>query len=369
MSRKLRLGFLAPANSIHSLRWIKYFSEKAHDVSWISYHPIIPEHQNSLKVRYTEVAASRGIFFRTIQAVLRTRRLLAQIKPDLLHVHSVAFYGLAGYFCGFRPMVATAWGSDVLFANDSVLRRFFTRKVLKSCEVITCDARHMVEAIGRLKVSGKAVRIINFGIDTQKFSPDIFDQTLGAGTKDQSAPVVLSTRSLLPIYDLLSLLEAIPIVLQACPTCQFIIAGTGPEEKMLKEKAIELNIHQAIKFVGRLANDQLPNYYRSATVYVSTALSDAGIAASTAEAMACGAPVVITDSGENREWVEDGRSGFIVPVKNPRALAERVLRLLQDPDLRQRFSKNARSMIMERNDYGCEMGKMEKIYLEVARSN
>lgn len=88
-----------------------------------------------------------------------------------------------------------------------------------------------------------------------------------------------------------------------------------------------------------------------------------------AEAMACGAPVVITDSGENREWVEDGRSGFIVPVKNPRALAERVLRLLQDPDLRQRFSKNARSMIMERNDYGCEMGKMEKIYLEVARSN
>jgi len=100
-------------------------------------------------------------------------------------------------------------------------------------------------------------------------------------------------------------------------------------------------------------------------VYVSTSLSDAGIAASTAEAMACGLPVVITDSGENARWIEPGRNGFLVPLSEPGALAEKLLRLIDDPELRSRLGAAGRATIQERNDYQVEMAKMETLYQQI----
>jgi glycosyltransferase involved in cell wall biosynthesis len=101
-------------------------------------------------------------------------------------------------------------------------------------------------------------------------------------------------------------------------------------------------------------------------VYVSTSRSDAGLAASTAEAMASGLPVVVTDSGENRVWVADGENGFIVPTQAPEMLAERILDLLRRPDVRARWGRANRQIIVERNDYVREMGRMEEIYRTLA---
>ncbi len=100
-------------------------------------------------------------------------------------------------------------------------------------------------------------------------------------------------------------------------------------------------------------------------VYVSTSLSDAGLAASTAEAMACGLPVVITDFGDNRKWIEDGESGFIVPLKDPKALAEKIIYLLKNKDIRREFGMRNRKIIEEKNNYYREMEKMENSYIEL----
>jgi glycosyltransferase involved in cell wall biosynthesis len=97
-------------------------------------------------------------------------------------------------------------------------------------------------------------------------------------------------------------------------------------------------------------------------VYVSTSLSDAGIAASTAEAMACGLPVIVTDVADNRDWVEDGDNGFVIPVKSPKLLAEKIIYLLKNENIRKKFGKSGRKIIEERNNYYKEMEKMENIY-------
>jgi glycosyltransferase involved in cell wall biosynthesis len=117
-----------------------------------------------------------------------------------------------------------------------------------------------------------------------------------------------------------------------------------------------------VKFIGFIQNDKLPEYLNSMDVYVSTSLSDAGIAASTAEAMACGLPVIVTDVADNRVWVEDGVNGFVIPVKDPKLLAERVIHLLKNEDIRRRFGNISRKVIEERNNYYKEMAKMEEIY-------
>ena len=118
-------------------------------------------------------------------------------------------------------------------------------------------------------------------------------------------------------------------------------------------------------FIGRYLNSDLPKMLRSADVYVSTSLSDAGIAASTAEAMASGLPVVITDTGENRRWVEEGESGFVVAARDSSALAEKLILLLKDFQKRADMGQAARAVIVERNNYVREMEKMEVLYRDL----
>jgi glycosyltransferase involved in cell wall biosynthesis len=102
-------------------------------------------------------------------------------------------------------------------------------------------------------------------------------------------------------------------------------------------------------------------------VYVSTSTADAGIAASTAEAMATELPVVISDSAENGLWIDDGANGFLFPTGDATVLADRLQRLVEDPALRARLGRAGRATIIARNDYDGEMRKMDALYAEAAR--
>jgi glycosyltransferase involved in cell wall biosynthesis len=175
-------------------------------------------------------------------------------------------------------------------------------------------------------------------------------------------------RTLEPIYDVETLILGIPYILKDVPEAKFIIAGRGPEEGKLRHLAKSLGVMESISFVGYIPSEEIPQYLESSDIYVSTSLSDAGIAASTAEAMASGLPVIITNSGENRLWVQDGESGFLIPVKNPQILAERIVTLLKREDLRIKFGEGGRKVIKEKNNYYVEMAKMETIYKELAKS-
>jgi glycosyltransferase involved in cell wall biosynthesis len=119
--------------------------------------------------------------------------------------------------------------------------------------------------------------------------------------------------------------------------------------------------------VGFIPNDELPQYLTASDVYVSTSPYDAGIAASTAEAMACELPVIVTDVAENKKWVEDGVNGFVVPVKDPKSLAKKIICLLENETVRRRFGKISRKIIEEKNNYYKEMEKMEDIYKKLVQ--
>lgn len=359
----MKLLFIAPGNSIHSYRWVKYFADRGHEVHWHSMYALgypLPE-----GVQYYESDLQWICPLNYFRAFVYMRGLLKRVKPDILHIHSLGAYGL-GAFCGFHPIVATAWGSDVLMAGHQYGRRVFVRQVLLKADCITCDADHMIGEVKLLAAEAGRIERVNFGIDTKTFCPKdgrarIRDM-LGVGTD----PVVISLRSLQPIYDVQSLVRAIPLVLSQVPNAKFLIAGDGVDEEMLKKLAKSLNLLRHILFLGKVNNSDLPDYLNAADVYVSTALSDAGIAASTAEAMACGLPAVVTDSGENKQWIDEGVSGFVVPVKSPEALSQRIVHLLNDERRRRSFGKAGRKTIEERNDYWREMEKMERIYREVA---
>jgi len=358
----MKLCFLAGANSIHSKKWVQYFADKGHEVHWISLTP--NECGGSENLKFYQIKRIPFLPVDFLFCLIQVRKLIKKINPDILHAHYAKLNGAIAALTGFHPFVLTAWGSDVLIAPKSRIKRPFIKLSVRKADLLTCDAEHAKKAMIKLGAEASKIHIIRFGIDTKKFSLGKTDEEIKnkLGISDS---IVISLRNLEPVYDVETLIRSIPLVIKEIPETKFVIAGRGVQEEYLKKLAKNLGILEAVEFIGFIQNEKLPDYLRTADIYVSTSLADAGIAASTAEAMACGTPVVITDSGENRNWVKDNENGFVVPVKSPDILAEKIIYLLRNKEVGKRFGELGREIIEKENDYYDEMEKMENIYKDI----
>lgn len=356
----MKLCFLAGANSIHSKRWIKYFADKGHEVHWLSLGIGIDEVIDNTEfylIKKFPLKVLRPLFY-----AISVKKILNKIKPDILDVHQVWIDGIVGALSGFHPLIITPWGSDVLIAPKSKLKKPLIKFALKKADLITCDGENTKEAIVDLGINPQKIRRICFGVDIKKFKPEPKDENLKSKLKVANSPIVISLRGLEPLYDLGTLIKAIPLILKEVPNTKFIIAGDGVQKNELINLAQYLNAFDSIKFTGKIPNEEMPKYLNLADIYVSTSLSESGLAASTAEAMACELPVINTNTGDIELWIKNGEGGFVIPVKKPEILAKKIIYLLRNDEERMKFGKVNRKIIEERNNYYREMDKMENIY-------
>lgn len=366
----MRICYFADAGNVHTQRWVKYFADNGHEVHLISFRSFGDNDIKNVKLHLIKrLTPQIRIIFSPIDLlfiVIQVKTLIKKIKPDILHSHFVSDYGCLGSLSGFRPFIVTAWGSDVLIApRRSRILRWRVKYALKMADLVTCDAEHIKEPLIELGAEPQKINLIYFGVDTRKFNPRQKSEKIRKELGIFNSPIVISLRHLEPLYDIESLILSISLVLREVPEAKFVIAGEGSQEKKLKQLAESLGVSDSVRFIAWIPNEELPQYLLSADIYVSTSLSDAGLAASTAEAMACGLPVIITDFGDNRKWVKDRVNGFIIPLRAPEALASKIIHLLQNKDERKNFGKVNRQIIEEKNNWEKEMGKMGKLYEEL----
>jgi glycosyltransferase involved in cell wall biosynthesis len=106
-------------------------------------------------------------------SVIQIARIISRENQDILHAHQVTQSGFWAALCGFHPFVLTAWGSDILVQpKKSRLIKWKATFAIKRADVVTCDAQHMVERIEELGVSRGKIKLIYFGVDTEKFSEE-----------------------------------------------------------------------------------------------------------------------------------------------------------------------------------------------------
>ncbi len=367
----MRLCYVGNLGSVHTRRWAGFFAEKGHDVHVIA-TTTTPQNVDAGAYTVHPWPAHRtGSYLRDLlvasvdmpRSVLKLRQLLRTIEPDLVHVHYVNEAAFFAVLAGVHPLVLTAWGSDILISPEkSWVRKQVVKYTVRKADLVTCDADHMKRSIARLGADPERVQVIFFGTDVERYQPARRDAALRARIAPDATHLIISIRSLEPVYDVESLIRAIPAVRSRFPSAIFLVGGTGSQAGALQKLAVELGVEGQIRFLGALSQDDLPAYLASSDLYVSTALSDGGIAASTAEAMASGLPVVITDAGDNRQWVEDDLHGFLVPPADPERLAGATIRLLDDAAHRDRMGCAGREVIVERNNLYREMSRMEGHY-------
>lgn len=159
-----------------------------------------------------------------------------------------------------------------------------------------------------------------------RFTPD----TSFTASERNPFPCILVARNLEPIYDNASALRAFHLVRKTLPGARLIVAGSGPEQKALKELAIKLKLADTVTFTGRVDNQDMPSLYRSADVMINPSLAD-NMPLSILEALASGIVVVSTNVGGVPYLVEHGKTALLVPAQDPAAMADAILAVLIDP--------------------------------------
>jgi UDP-N-acetylglucosamine 2-epimerase (non-hydrolysing) len=182
------------------------------------------------------------------------------------------------------------------------------------------------------------VRKVTAGVDTERFFPGdrtAARQRLGL---DPSGEFLFTVRRLEPRMGLDSLLHALAL---GEVGASLAIAGTGSMRGQLEKLAAQLGLNGRVRFLGRVADDELPDWYRAADAFVLPTAAYEGFGMVTAEALACGTPVVGTPVGATPELLEPLEPAFVAAGAEPSDIATavgRVLRAAGDERLRDRCS-------------------------------
>ncbi|RME87382.1 MAG: glycosyltransferase, partial [Zetaproteobacteria bacterium] len=174
--------------------------------------------------------------------------------------------------------------------------------------------------------------------------------------------VILNVANLIPYKGHKDLLESFALVKKEIPHAVLLIAGGDRGiGSMLRNKARDLEVDDSVRWLG--LRDDVPQLLSLADVFVCSSHEE-GFSNAVMEAMAAGVAVVATDVGGNREMLENGRLGVLVPARSPEAMAQAIVRLARDPRLREDLGRNAAATVQEK--YTPEA--MTDAYLRLYRS-
>jgi L-malate glycosyltransferase len=164
---------------------------------------------------------------------------------------------------------------------------------------------------------------------------------LGLGEDDLVVGMVANYNR--PVKGVSFFLDAIPAIVSEVPSSRFLFLGGGANEgPALRDKARALGIERMVIFTGH--RKDVHRFYEMMDISVLTSLSE-GLSMTLLESMSHGLPVVATNVGGNPELVIDGRTGYLVPPRDDHSLADRIVRLLRDPGLRNRMGDEGRRRV------------------------
>jgi glycosyltransferase involved in cell wall biosynthesis len=274
------------------------------------------------------------------------RRQLAERRYDLVHAHWIVPNGVVA--AAVDPQVPFAiglHGSDVFLAEKPGVR-LFARWALRRARLLTGCSPELVERVRALGFPAERSRVIPYGVDVEAFSPaperrSLWRRRLGI---PDAAPVLLGVGRMATKKGFQVLMEILPALLGESPDLRVVLAGGGDLLDRFREAARPWD---RVHLPGPVLRDTLPDLYRAADLFVLPAVHDGkgnvdGLPNVILEAMASGLPVVASGISGIPLAVADGRTGRLVPERDPQALLGALRELLADPARRRGMGEGGR---------------------------
>jgi glycosyltransferase involved in cell wall biosynthesis len=366
----MRLAFIGNASNILFHRWVNFFAGRGHEVTVLDGFGFGRSPALDDRIRFVAYDARgrwRLPLLPTLHARRELRRILRDVRPDVLHAHSVKRYGWQAGIAGWHPYVVSTWGSDVLLPPEGPQARLWNWVTLSRAAVVTAVSEVMREAAIRRGARPDRVERVHFGVDTNRFTPATVDRaslrTLGVDER----PYVFSPRAVRPLYNHETVAAAFA-TLEA--DVQLVVSGRNADPTTLQTIRDILEAGGALerlRIVADASDDEMLALFRAADVVVSVPLSDS-FPITLLEAMACGTPIVAGDLPAVRAGLIDLVPEWIVPTTDVVRVANAISRGLQLPaDDRRLLATRLRERALE-SDQTAHMLRMEDLYRGLIRS-
>lgn len=295
----------------------------------------------------TIIKAARTFHLASTPFSLDMLRWARRLRADIAHLHfPYPLADLAYLALPQRPPLVVTYHSDIV-RQRMLLHAYrpLLGRTLRHAARIIATSPNYIKSSPFLRPLAARCTVIPLGVDTSRFE-----------RVDQQQVAALSVRYSLPpagalllfvgrlryykgLHILLDALAAPELAAEGVLRAELLIAGSGPERERLAAQANRLGIAGRVHFLGDVSDDDLPALYHAADIFILPAhLRAEALGVVQIEALASGTPCISTDIGTGTSYVNrHSETGLVVPPANPSALAHAIVKLLADPDLRQRY--------------------------------
>ena len=353
----------------------KFLVEEEYEVYTISFdtNPSDIDHEKDFIVCSGISSVSKKIakFIGSENIEQQITKIIDQVKPDIIHNHLISKYPIS-VFKALRddiPVIQslhgpnffcpTSWGNmkkdstpcdlGVSFKCVSggcvplwqypMIYNLFSKipDLLKKVTVFHCPSIYIEKVVN------------HFGFKNTKFVP--------LGLRDNFSHIpskigfdgnkILFIGSLHPVKGLDYLLQAMKIIIIHNPEVKLFIAGNGPYEKTYKEMAKNFNLEKNIKFLGFVENKHIVDTYQLVDITIVPSIWSEQFGMVGPESLACGVPVIGSNIGGIPEWLKDKEHGLLVPPRDYKLLAEKILYLLSNKKLLTKFGHKGHAYVSQ----------------------
>lgn len=355
----MNIMIIGPANSIHTQRWINSFTDKGHKISLISLseHKAKPNTINGkVNVYYIKSRFKLGYYL----GANRVKKIYRSIKPDIVHAYYASGYGTLARLSRIPKYLLAIWGSDVYeYPFRNRFNMSIILKNLKKPVCLTCTSENLKNQVLKL-TEAEHIIVIPFGVDTKMFD----NQT----PKSQSKSIKIGlVKSLENIYGINYFIEAIRILKDLLVKAnenidvKAEIFGDGSERDRLRRLIVEYDLSNEVKLMGSVAHNRVPSILSTFDIFCLTS-NEESFGVALVEAMAIGLPTVVTDTPGFTEIISKQNVGIVVKRKEPSKIAEALLKLVLNKEMRQKMGEEARKLVNEKYNWDKNVNKMIDVY-------
>ena len=280
-------------------------------------------------------------------AIFLGRNLLKQHKYDVINTWFAIPSGPVGVnlaFHGSIPHLLSVVGGDLYDPSKwysphrNLLLGWVVKRVISKADRLTAISGDVANRARRFFTAERSIDVIPLGINEPKFQPctrqelqlgeqSIYIVCVGRLVRRKDHPTLLCALALLERNDV-----------------HLLVVGDGPEKKHLAALAAQLNIADRVHFMGFVSEERKYQLLQNSDIFAMPSLHE-GFGLVYLEGMHCGLPIIAATQGGQTDFLEDGKTGFLVPARDPQSLRKALGTLIQDSDLRKTIGASNRELV------------------------
>ena len=349
--------YLADGSNPHTVKWCDYFKDKGFNIHVISLNGgkidgvTVHDFSSNVEELRNERAFKKTGYIKNVKEI---KKLVHEIKPDILHAQYASSYGFIGSLLGYHPYIISVWGTDIYdFPNNGPIQKQIIKHNFRKADYIFSNSRDMAKEAN--KYTKKNVDVTFFGVDMERFKP--------IEVEKEDAFVIGIIKSLEKKYGIEYLLKAFKLLKDENLDRKILlkIGGSGKDLDNLVNLTKELGLENEVEFLGRISPENVAKTFCSFDVTVFPSLRE-GFGVAAIESQACEVPVIVTNVGGHPESLDNNKTGFIVEPKQPEEIKNAIMKFIEDEDLRIKMGKEGRKFVRDNYEINLNFSDIAKIY-------